>query len=176
MTDEGTSTEETTNSVFIFDKSLLKKGYTALHQAAEQGCIHKLTELLNANGKDLNRQSSDGYTPLMLAAQENHIEAVELLLKQPQIDTLIENDFRQNAYSIGRKNNNKNLNQLLYNAMVKQREKACGITEQEIIALLAFKAAAEEFLPSKTMQRIKQVAEQNIPKIAQKFTERKRER
>lgn len=49
-----------------------------LHWAASQGQKEGIEYMLN-HGADINAQASNGYTPLMYAA--NHLEAVEILLK-----------------------------------------------------------------------------------------------
>ena len=54
-------------------------GWTPLHRAAQKG--HKeITELLIANGADVNAEEEDGWTPLHYAALNGHKEIAELLI------------------------------------------------------------------------------------------------
>lgn len=57
-------------------------GNTALHAAAYQGDTAKLTELLDKKGAVVDVPEKRGFTPLMLAAGNNHPEAVKLLIER----------------------------------------------------------------------------------------------
>jgi ankyrin repeat protein len=67
---------------------------TPLHVAAYDGNLMVMQLLLDAklqNELNINPRSLDGYTPLNLASQENHIDAVKLLLRYNKIDINIAN-------------------------------------------------------------------------------------
>lgn len=55
-------------------------GNTALHYAAQRGSLDVLHELLDAKAP-VDLPNREGITPLMMAANNNHVEAVKLLLK-----------------------------------------------------------------------------------------------
>ena len=65
-------------------KSLLNmKSYnqrTALHEAADSGCLRRVKALLNA-GAEVNCTDSFGQTPLHVAAKSGHYLIVEPLLR-----------------------------------------------------------------------------------------------
>uniref|UniRef100_A0A8C5IF51 Uncharacterized protein n=1 Tax=Junco hyemalis TaxID=40217 RepID=A0A8C5IF51_JUNHY len=59
---------------------VFQKGNTALHIAALAGQQDVVRELVNY-GANVNAQSQKGFTPLYMAAQENHLEVVKFLLE-----------------------------------------------------------------------------------------------
>ncbi|KAJ1475668.1 ankyrin repeat-containing domain protein, partial [Baffinella frigidus] len=48
-------------------------------------------------GADINSVNEDGFTALMLASRNGHLEAVEALLEVPKIDTNKKNSYGSNA-------------------------------------------------------------------------------
>lgn len=65
-------------------------GRTALHYAAALGLNEILEALLAADTPPLNVQDPDGFSPLMRAAQNGHLDAARLLLASGA-DTSLEN-------------------------------------------------------------------------------------
>ncbi|KAF7616974.1 hypothetical protein AFLA_005025 [Aspergillus flavus NRRL3357] len=63
-----------------------KHGITALASAAQLGRTH-IVRLLLAKGSDPDRKDRKGMTPLMLAAEREHVEAVELLVSTGRVHT-----------------------------------------------------------------------------------------
>ena len=61
------------------DTSYFQKGNTALHIASLAGQSLIVTILVE-NGANVNVQSLNGFTPLYMAAQENHEDVVRFLL------------------------------------------------------------------------------------------------
>lgn len=59
----------------------LQSGWTALHYAAQAGCLEVLS-LLVESGASACAECCAGRTPLQLAAQENHEAAVIFLLRR----------------------------------------------------------------------------------------------
>ncbi len=155
-----------------------KYKYTDLHLAAENDDIEALKQALKANPDDINRTTLDcGNTPLMLAAEYNHVVAVELLI-EAGANALLTNDYNQTAYNIGRKNENAWMDTLLRQAMQRQKEdKQRGITREEIIALLAFKQAAEEYCHRTNNMSIFRFIEKHAthlqPQIASRFEQQR---
>ena len=70
--------DESLSGVITFSK---QKGWTgALHIAAQRGHKQILQVLIQSGNTDVNQQDSDGRTPLLHAAMQNHETAVRLLL------------------------------------------------------------------------------------------------
>lgn len=61
------------------DQVCLKK-WTAVHEAARAGCVHVM-KLLLRNGGQVTVTDQHGVTPLGIAAEYNHPEVLELLIK-----------------------------------------------------------------------------------------------
>ena len=79
------SDEKTCVEILIDEnKSLLNmKSYnqrTALHEAADSGCLRRVKALLNAEA-EVNWTDSFGQTPLHVAAKSGHYLIIEPLLK-----------------------------------------------------------------------------------------------
>ena len=64
----------------------------SLISAAETGEVHMIA-LLIAAGADVNITDNSDSTPLLLAAEEGHIECVQLLLSAPGIDVNMANQY-----------------------------------------------------------------------------------
>ncbi len=110
------------------------KGDSALIWSIRESANHpqniKILELLLKKGADLNKQNTAGDTPLITAAQENNLEAIELLLSyKPDLD--IENQNLNTALMIADKNAQIN---------AEQRQK----TAQKIVTLLFQKMTIQE--------------------------------
>jgi len=60
---------------------VVEEGYTELHQAASNGDLEKVKRLLGESQADLNRQDSNGDTPLMLASHNGHVDVIDYLME-----------------------------------------------------------------------------------------------
>lgn len=76
---------------------------TPLSFAADEGKLQALKCLI-AKGADLNLKNRDGFTALMLAVRNDHVECVEELLKHENCDVNAVNNKGFNAFMIGIEN------------------------------------------------------------------------
>ena len=83
-------------AAFLNDKSYA--GDTPLHDAALLGHAGNVNALLHF-GADPAMANNIGQTPLHLASQEGRIEAVEALLKNPELRKLVDNVDTNNHYT-----------------------------------------------------------------------------
>ena len=95
-------------------------GWTALALSYKHP---QIVELLLEHGADPNLHTNDGWTPLLLACQEEGVPAtVELLLKQKyQADIDHQNKYGVSAYGLASWNNLKVVVELLVKARAKRR-------------------------------------------------------
>lgn len=82
--------------------------YSHLFWAAFHGALECAQVLLQAKA-DVNRQTSDGNTPLIIAAKRGHAEMVQLLLAQADIDVHVSNDVHVTALRGASKNRHKGI-------------------------------------------------------------------
>ena len=68
-----------TSDIDMIERRCLSRGMTAIHYAAENG-RNEVVELLEELGANVNVFSKDGYTPLILAVFNKHIDVVKKLL------------------------------------------------------------------------------------------------
>lgn len=77
------------NSVFETD---LIEGYTALHYAAWDG-KDQIVSLLLENGAKVDAKGTDGYTPFLLASNNNRLKSTDILVKNgADINIIIDDD------------------------------------------------------------------------------------
>lgn len=77
------------NSVFESD---LVEGYTALHYAAWDG-KDQIVSLLLENGAKVDAKGTDGYTPFLLASNNNRLKSTDILVKNgADINIIIDDD------------------------------------------------------------------------------------
>ncbi|CAG9990473.1 unnamed protein product [Clonostachys byssicola] len=79
-------------------------GYPALHVAVMKG-HHRCAQVLIEAGADVNRQATDGYTPLMVAASYHQIGIMRLLLSRGDSRNRI--DRRERRYANGKNRNGR---------------------------------------------------------------------
>ena len=75
----------------------------SLHLCCENGLVKDAKKLLD-NGSNINELNDEGFTPLMVAIQNQQIKIVNLLLKRIDLNILIENDNGLSAMTICRNN------------------------------------------------------------------------
>ena len=75
-------------------------GYNALHRAAEKGCCPPLVERLLARIHNVNAVNKYGWTALMRAAYNNHLDVVILLMNHPGIDLNVQNRGNHNSTAL----------------------------------------------------------------------------
>ncbi|KAF5015223.1 hypothetical protein F66182_13523 [Fusarium sp. NRRL 66182] len=92
--------DESLSGVITFSK---QKGWTgALHIAAQRGHKQILQVLIQSGNTDVNQQDSDGRTPLLHAAMQNHETAVRLLLTHGARIGILDCDGRSDATEASR--------------------------------------------------------------------------
>jgi uncharacterized protein len=87
--------------------------------ASAHGHVHVVSRLLE-RGANINAQDDEGFTPLMNACQNRHVEVVRILL-QKKADKLLKNRYGETALSLVRG---------------KYEDTQAGKTRKEIVALL----------------------------------------
>lgn len=99
-----------------------KKTYYSGNQAASKGKLGVLTLLLE-NGFDINLKDAEGYTPLMHAIFNNHIEVVKYLIsKGADLNIRAKDNF--NALHYAKYNKKEEIVQLLRNAGAEEMNEA----------------------------------------------------
>ena len=83
-----------------------------IHLAAASNYLGALQELLELRPQDVNERTNVGITPLMRAAAEGHVDAVNLLLKFGA-DRTLKDDEGLTAKEFAMKNRNEFLVPLL---------------------------------------------------------------
>lgn len=92
---------ESTNSVTTNVLYLILLGNTALHIASLAG-QEEVVRLLVQHGASVNVQSQNGFTPLYMAAQENHDNVVKYLLANGANQSLATEVCKRNLNCISR--------------------------------------------------------------------------
>ncbi len=85
----------------------------SLHYTAREG-NYKISRLLIEKGANVNSQSNQGYTPLILAAYNGNIEIVELLMENGADKTLTDKN-KKNAIDYAKENSKKDVESYLNN-------------------------------------------------------------
>ncbi|MBQ3117853.1 MAG: ankyrin repeat domain-containing protein [Alphaproteobacteria bacterium] len=85
---------------------------------AEHGSVAVMEFILDIGG-NVNARDSDGNTPLMIAVNEERKDMISFLLKQPDIQVFIKNNYGETAETIARFTNDddiiSSLNSVLQN-------------------------------------------------------------
>ena len=76
--------------------------------AAEHASTEVMGFLLE-EGCDINARDSFGNTPLMIAVAEERMDMITFLIRQPEIQTDVQNYYGETIASIARLNNNENI-------------------------------------------------------------------
>ena len=73
------------------------EGRTAIHCAISSGCLQTVKQLIDYQGINLNAQTFDGTTPLILAAKLNQIHILDLLLIIAPVKTTLTDNTGKSA-------------------------------------------------------------------------------
>jgi len=73
------------------------EGYTILHKCCEKGLSRRLFHFLLKRGADVMAKTINGSTPLLIASERGHVEAVRCLLHETQFDNHMEKGY----YGVG---------------------------------------------------------------------------
>ncbi len=76
--------------------------------AAEHGTPEIIAFLIK-DGCDINARDSYGNTPLMTAVNEERLDIVAFLMKHPQVQTQVSNNYGETVSSIAYLNNNREI-------------------------------------------------------------------
>ncbi len=99
------------------DRQQKYPGYSPVHYAALYGRTRVLSAMLDA-GVSVNLRDRNGYTLLMLASENGHLETVKLLLKRGA-DPFARSALGETALDCARRSGNPELIQLLTQAVAK---------------------------------------------------------
>ena len=118
-----------------------KEGNTPLHiicfninEYTNNDGILMIQELL-LSGADINAQTNEGFTPLMLVTEFNNIEAVKALLNVSDINLNLKNKYRKTAYDIALA---KRYREIVYLLKPKSSKKWKGSSKADIEKYDAF--------------------------------------
>ena len=145
------------------------KGFSALHLASSRNKVNAVNLILktervdlNTEGVDLNLANKNGYTPILTAIENGHIEILQSLLDaNASLDVI--NKKGETAYKIAERNDNTqifnrvdlNANQL---AILKKQADAIAISNANQLAILKKQADAIA-ISKKTEEGINKVTE-----------------
>ena len=138
------------------------KGFSALHLASSRNKVNAVNLILKTEGVNLNLPNKNGYTPILTAIENGHIEILQSLLDaNASLDVI--NKKGETAYKIAERNDNTqifnrvdlNANQL---AILKKQADAIAISNANQLAILKKQTDAIA-ISKKTEEGINKVTE-----------------
>ncbi len=114
--------------VVLLDETVMGKPVhkSVLVFAAEHASVEMVEWLLKL-GCSVNDLDSDGNTPLMAAVKMERLDMVRFLVKQPEVDFLCENKFRETALSLAKSCDTGELSSIL--TPIVQKAKTAQVSE-----------------------------------------------